>query len=159
MGDAFKLRPARSDDLEAVNDLLKSYGLHIEGVEEHTVSGYVVAEYGEKLIGVCGIETYGTYGLMRSLAVSRPWRGQSVGRRLVDDRTAWARARSILALYLLTVNADGYFERFGFNRVSRDNVPSEIKVSLEFSSLCPVSAVVMVKSLGDDGGGNRRRHE
>ncbi len=159
MEGVFKLRCARSDDLETVTDLLKDCGLHIEGIEEHIAGGYVVAEHEEKIFGVCGIETYGTYGLMRSLAVSRPWRGRSAGRRLVEDRTAWARAEGIRALYLLTIDADGYFERFGFVRMRRDDVPNEIRGSLEFSSLCPVTAVVMAKSLGDDGGGSRCRHE
>ncbi|HUV36242.1 MAG TPA: arsenic resistance N-acetyltransferase ArsN2 [Patescibacteria group bacterium] len=159
MEEVFKLRPARSGDLEAVTDLLEGCGLHIEGIEEHVAGGYVVAEHEEEIIGVCGIETYGTFGLMRSLAVSRSWRGRSVGRRLFEDRTAWARAEGIRALYLLTIDADGYCECFGFSRILRDDVPDEIRGSLEFSSLCPVTAVVMVKSLGDDGGGSRRRHE
>jgi amino-acid N-acetyltransferase len=159
MEEVFKLRPARSDDLKAVTSLLKDCGLHIEGVEEHIVGGYVVAEHEEGIIGVCGIETYGTFGLMRSLAVSRSWRCRSAGRRLVDDRTAWARAEGIRALYILTIDADGYFERFGFSRIRRGDVPNEIRGSLEFSSLCPVTAAVMVKSLGDDGAGNRRRRE
>ncbi len=159
MEDAFKLRPAGSDDLEAVMDLLKDCGLHIEGVEEHIVGGYVVAEQEDEIIGVCGVETYGSCGLMRSLAVSPPWRGGSTGRRLVENRTAWARAEGIRALYLLTIDADGYFDRLGFRRIRRDDVPDEIRDSLEFSSLCPVTAVVMVKQLGDDGAGDRRRRE
>lgn len=158
MEDAFKLRSARSDDLEAVMDLLKGCGLHIEGVEEH-IGGYIVAEQENEIIGVCGVETHGSCGLMRSLAVSRSWRGGSMGRRLVENRTAWARAEGIRTLYLLTIDADGYFDRFGFRRIRRDDVPDEIRGSLEFSTLCPVTAVIMVKPLRDDDAGDPRRRE
>jgi amino-acid N-acetyltransferase len=153
MGEDFNIRPAIGEELEKVKGLLIECGLHTEGVEERLGDDYVVAESGEEIIGVCGIEVYKPYGLLRSLAVSRPWRGRSAGRALVDDRTAWAEAEGIRALYLLTIDAENYFERFGFKRVHRDEVPTEIKGSLEFSSLCPETAVVMVKSLGKGGGG------
>lgn len=151
MGEAMRIRIAGRDDLEGVADLLRECDLPTEGVEENLSKWYVIAEQKDELVGVCGIEVCGPYGLLRSLAVPRPWRGMSFGRALVDDRIAWARTEGIRALYLLTMNADRYFVRFGFRRISRDRVPAEIKSSPEFSSLCPETAIVMVKPLGDRG--------
>lgn len=151
MGEAINIRTAGSDDLERVTDLLRECNLPTEGVEENLGKGYGIAEHGVEFVGVCAIEVFNLYGLLRSLAVSRPWRGKSTGRALVDDRIAWARTEGIRALYLLTMDAGPYFERFGFKRIHRDRVPPEIRGSLEFGSLCPKNAVVMFKSLDDHG--------
>ena len=53
------------------------------------------------------------------------------------------------AVYLLTTTADGFFPRFGFSRITRDDVPDSVKGSVEFRSACPASAVVMRKVLSD----------
>jgi amino-acid N-acetyltransferase len=149
MSEMFNIRPARSEDLQKVKNLLLDCGLHGEGVIDYFGDGYVVAEHGIEMIGVCGIEVYNVFGLLRSVAVSRKWQGRSLGRALVENRIAWAKAEGIRALYLLTLDADRYFERNGFRRVRREDVPVEIKGSLEFKSLCPETAIVMVKSLND----------
>ncbi len=152
MSEIFNIRPARSEDLHEVKNLLLNCGLHSEGVIDYLGDSYVVAEHQTEMIGVCGIEVYDDFGLLRSVAVSRKWQGRSLGRTLVENRISWAKARGIRALYLLTLDADRYFERNGFRRVRRDDVPVEIKDSLEFNSLCPETAIVMVKSLNDEGG-------
>jgi amino-acid N-acetyltransferase len=147
MSEIFEIRPAVGEDLERVTDLLQECDLPTAGVEEHLEHGYVVAEDGTGVIGLGGIEEYGRDALLRSVAVSRPLQSRSLGRALVENRIAWARARGIRALYLLTTDADGYFERFGFSRIQREDVPPEIGSSLEFTSLCPETAVAMVKPL------------
>ncbi|UCF04120.1 MAG: GNAT family N-acetyltransferase [bacterium] len=151
MGEVISIRTAESGDLDRVTGLLCECNLPTEGVEENLGKGYVIAEHGVELVGVCGIEVLKPFGLLRSFAVSRSWRGMSAGRALMDDRIAWARDEGIKALYLLTMGTGHYFEQFGFKYIQRNRVPPEIKGSLEFSSLCPETAVVMVKSLGDLG--------
>lgn len=150
MSEVFNIRPAGNEDLQNVLNLLLGCGLHGEGVTDYFKKGYVVAQHRAEIIGVCGIEVYGVYGLLRSLAVSPAWRGRSLGRALVENRVAWAKAEGLRALYLLTLDADRYFERNGFTRKRRDEVPDELKGSLEFSSLCPETAIVMVKSFNGD---------
>jgi amino-acid N-acetyltransferase len=43
---------------------------------------------------------------------------------------------------------EGFFARRGYHKVGRDAVPAAIKETVEFQSLCPASAVCMVKHLG-----------
>jgi amino-acid N-acetyltransferase len=148
MKERFETKPATVAHLAAAVGLLRDCDLPVEGVREHFETGYAVALSGEEVIGVCGVEVHGSYGLLRSTAVSTAWRGRSVGRALVEDRVSWARGRGLSALYLLTTDAAGYFKRLGFVRVARDDAPPEIKLSEEFSSLCPLTSVVMFMSLG-----------
>lgn len=164
MANPYEIRPAVTGDLGRIHSLLREGALPVEGVEEHLRRGYVVAvrgaeatrmsgveKRGAEVVGVCGVEKHGPYGLLRSLAVSPSRRGTGLGRVLVEDRVRWAGGEGLRALYLLTTDADGYFERFGFVRVDRGETPPEIKASSEFSSLCPESAVVMVLPLSNHG--------
>ena len=51
------------------------------------------------------------------------------------------------ALYLLTTTAEGYFPKFGFERITRAEVPPSVQASVEFATACPASAIVMRKRL------------
>ena len=54
-----------------------------------------------------------------------------------------ARRHAIQDVFLLTTTAEGFFPRFGFERIQRSDVPSSVQTSVEFRSACPASAVVM----------------
>jgi len=56
-----------------------------------------------------------------------------------------ARQRGVRRIYLLTETADRFFPRFGFRRIVRDQVEPAVRQSVEFRSVCPESAVVMVR--------------
>ena len=117
------------------------------GVAE-ALSQFLVAESGDGIVGVVGLESCcDRYALLRSTAVHDDWRGRGLGRKLVERAIAEAEAQGIDALYLLTTTAESYFPSFGFARVSRDEVPSEVKATDEFQSACPASATVMTLSL------------
>lgn len=58
-----------------------------------------------------------------------------------------ARAARIDRLVLLTQTAADFFARQGYRVMERDAAPQEVQASEEFRSLCPSSAVCMVKSL------------
>lgn len=51
------------------------------------------------------------------------------------------------SIYLLTETAKPYFEKRSYTIVERDNTPDVIRRSSEFSHVCPVTAVVMKKTL------------
>jgi N-acetylglutamate synthase-like GNAT family acetyltransferase len=59
--------------------------------------------------------------------------------RLIAD----AEARGFRALYLLTMTAEQYFPRFGFQPIDRDAVPAAVRATAEFREACPASATVM----------------
>ncbi len=141
----FGLRAARAEDLEDVRRLLSEVELPLEGLEDQFGASYAVAEAGGRLLGVAGIEVFGTHGLLRSVAVDPAARGRGAGDALVRDRIVWAEAEGLVALYLLTTTAADYFPRFGFAPVERAQLPAAIQASREFSSVCPTSAAAMVR--------------
>ena len=142
-----RIRAAAHADLAAVERLLTASGLPLDGVRE-ALPGFVVAEAGEDLVGVAGLEVCCDNALLRSVAVSTAWRSHGLGRALVTRVISDAEARGIRALYLLTTTAEQYFPSFGFQQVTRDDVPADVRATAEFQSTCPASAVVMCRECG-----------
>jgi amino-acid N-acetyltransferase len=103
----------------------------------------LVARAGSRTIGCAALEVYPSGVLLRSVAVESAWRGRGVGRQLTDAGLDLARSRGADAAYLLTTTAGDFFPRFGFERVERADVPDDVKQSIEFTSACPSSALVM----------------
>ncbi len=50
-------------------------------------------------------------------------------------------------MFLLTETAAHFFPRFGFRAISRGEVPESVRASLEFTTACPKSALVMERAL------------
>jgi amino-acid N-acetyltransferase len=126
--------------------LLQSQQLPVEDLPSQ-LSDFFVAQEDGKMIGLIGMEQYGEYGLLRSMVVHPDFRNQQIAAALVDILEQRATAAGIKALYLLTETAAIYFSKKGFTTVQREAVPDAVKVSTEFSHVCPVSATVMVKQL------------
>jgi amino-acid N-acetyltransferase len=146
MSNCVSLRTAEADDLRVVEGLLEGAALPVAGVAEW-LPQFVVAESEGRIVGVAGLELYGTSALLRSVAVEPHWRGSGVGRQLVDRLLSEAHARGVHDVYLLTTTAEHYFPRLGFACVDRDRVPDCVQCSVEFTGACPESAVVMQKTL------------
>ena len=143
---AFDLRPARAGDLAAVVELLETNNLPVAGVPD-SLEHFFVAEAGDRAIGTIGLEKYGQYGLLRSAAVASDWQGRGVGRTLVERLLEYSKDLELSAIYLLTTTAEDYFPAFGFEVVSRSDVPDALKASVEFRSACPESAAVLALRL------------
>jgi amino-acid N-acetyltransferase len=143
---SFSIEPATPADLAAILDLLASHRLPRAEVERHLATALIVRT-GGRIIGCAVLEPYDTVGLLRSVAVAQSQRGLGVGIRLTEAAVALAQARGIKALYLLTETAAGFFPRFGFRPVSRDEVAPAVRQSIEFTRACPASALAMVKDL------------
>jgi arsenite methyltransferase len=140
---AARVRPVRMTELSDVLSLLDEVGLPGDGVEDQFEEGYVVADSDGAIAGVAGLEIYGAYGLLRSVAVTPSWQGRGLGEALVRERIGYATSRGVRRVYLLTTTAPSYFARLGFAPVSRDNVPAGVRHSREFAGLCPSTAEVM----------------
>jgi hypothetical protein len=52
-----------------------------------------------------------------------------------------------LLRYLLTTSAADFFAHLGYKRVDRGEAPENIRATSEFSQLCPVSSVLMLKEM------------
>lgn len=139
---SLKLGSATADDLPAVLALLRHCELLESGVAEG-IDDFLVVRSGTALLACAGLEGYGDFGLLRSVAVEASARKSGVGRSLVEGVIAAARARGLRELHLLTTTAPGFFERLGFVAVSRDAVPQAIAESWEFRVGCPQTALPM----------------
>jgi amino-acid N-acetyltransferase len=136
------LARASAADLNEVVDLLRESDLPTEDVSG-IIADFWVARTGGDLVGTVALERYGEIGLLRSLAVTPTHRGCGLAARLCDHLMEWARKDGISDLYLLTTDADAYFERNGFVAIERNETPVEIRSTTQFTELCPDSAIVM----------------
>ena len=140
------LRRAAPSDLDAVQRLLTANGLPTDGVAD-ALDTFVLAEAGGRLVGIAGLEVCCENALLRSVAVDPEWRSRGLGRALVARVISDAEARGIRALYLLTTTAEAYFPSFGFRKITREEVPADVRETAEFRSACPASATVMTRQL------------
>ncbi len=137
------IRAASGGDLDGLRRLLTDARLPADGLEDQFPAGYAVAESAEGLVGGAGMEAHGESGLLRSVVVAPAVRGTGLGKALVADRLAWARAAGLREVYLLTTTAPDFFAGLGFARLERSAAPPAIQSSREFASVCPGTSVLM----------------
>ena len=142
------LRQALADDWQAVRDLLLGSDLPVDDLGPDRLDGFLIAEDDNVVVGLIGLQVLGTVGLLRSLVVEKNVRSAGLGGQLVGALESAAEAAGIVELWLLTIDAERFFERHNFEIVVRTAAPDEIRESDEFSSLCPDTATLMRKSLG-----------
>lgn len=124
--------------------LLQSQKLPSEDLPSVLCDFYTAIEDG-KVIGLIGMERYGHYGLLRSMVVHPDYRNKKIAKALVKAIEETAALSGISLMFLLTETAEKYFEKKGYDVITRDEVPNDVKASAEFSHVCPVSATVMRK--------------
>jgi amino-acid N-acetyltransferase len=143
-----RLVQADTADTARIESLLAANGLPHQDVQE-TVPELFLAYADTACIGTGGVESHGSNGLLRSLVVSEPYRGQGYGAALCDALEADARTNGVETLYLLTTTAAPFFRRRGYETVERETVPERIGGTMQFADLCPASATCMTKDLGE----------
>ena len=140
------VRRARAEDRVRIEELLQSEQLPTDGLGDH-FGNYLVAVTARGVAGAIGLERYGDYGLLRSAVVAVDARGRGVGELLTARVLQDALARGATHVYLLTTTAADWFERFGFRRIPRAELPAELNASAELSGACPDDAVCMAIDL------------
>ena len=139
------IRAPRDSDYAPVKKLLADARLPVDDfVPEHLA---FVACDGEKPVAAVGYETLEDMWLLRSLVVAEGQRSTGLGAKLVAALEADARDLGVVEIWLLTIDADGFFQSLGYRRRERDEAPEAIRGTAEFSALCPASAVLMSRSL------------
>ena len=137
---------AKKSDLPDVLRLLERHQLPLADVDNH-IDTMVVARNAGRVVGVAGLELYADGALLRSVAVDPALQGQGVGHQLTECALAMAREHGVENVFLLTTTAEGFFPKFGFAPIQRNDVPASVQSSVEFQSACPASAVAMRKGL------------
>jgi amino-acid N-acetyltransferase len=135
----FIIREAMKDDLKAIKSLLDSTSLPSVDIGKHLANFFVLENEGD-IIGTIGMELYGDTALLRSLAVKKDFQNKGYGQKLYHALISKAKKMDVINIYLLTETAIGFL-------VGRDVVPTVIKKTYEYSTLCPEGAVCMVNKL------------
>lgn len=98
-------------------------------------------------IGFVGLEADGADRLLRSLVVLPSRKRQGYGGLLVAHAEAVARRDGVERIHLLTTTIADFFRARGYEPADRADAPSAIASTAQFASLCPGSAVYLVKDL------------
>lgn len=145
-GSTISYATAREEDVEAIVALLKTNNLPVSDLGTGQRM-FLVALSDGKTVGCVAVEMYENAGLLRSLAVNNDFRGKGIGQKLVAEAEAWSRNNGLKSLYLLTTTAAGFFPKVGWKNTERASAPENIAASSEFASVCPSSAICMMKKM------------
>jgi amino-acid N-acetyltransferase len=133
-------------DETAVLDLLAQHRLPPDGLLDHFETTLVARRDGT-IVGSAALELYDTAALLRSVAVDQTVQGLGLGQALTEAALNLARQANVGEVYLLTETAAAFFPRFGFEPISRAEVATAVTQSVEFTTACPSTALVMRKKL------------
>jgi len=147
------LRAAQFRDLAEIRRLLAEAKLPTSGVADN-LETFVVVENGTdevaaidgSLTGVGGLEIHGRFALLRSIAVAAEHRRKGIASMICARMEEEAGGRGIDRIYLLTETAESFFAGRGYSAIARADAPVEIAATEEFTTLCPDSAVLMVRA-------------
>lgn len=140
------IEAAHPRDLAAVLDLLRRSQLPTDDLERHWPTT-LVARCDGRVVGSAALELYGSGALLRSVAVDATLRGAGLGQRLTEAALDLARTNRVKTVYLLTTTAGDFFPRFGFRRIERSDVEPAVQASVEFTTACPSTALVLARDI------------
>ena len=143
------LRTPTAQDLPEIATLLEESELPTGDLHDQQLSLFLVGGAGGKISVVGGLERCRNTALIRSIATSAAMRSRGLAGDIIVALENLAEAQGFDTLYLLTETAEGFFEARGYVQIERSAVPEPVRASQQFSSLCPGSATVMFKTLGD----------
>ncbi len=142
----YTLQSAGPQKRAAIVSLLLAVKLPVEDLPQ-TLDNFLVAEKEGLVVGSAGLELYGDYALLRSMAVHPQHQGTGMGKALYLAAVNLALQYWVWELYLITTTAAPFFEKQGFQKVDRGEVPLSIQSTSQFSGTCPSSATVMRRSI------------
>ncbi len=132
-------------DLDDVLALLQTAGLSANGVAEQIVNFLIAREDG-RFVAVAGLENHRTAGLIRSVASHPGWRNRGLATTLVHRLIERSRTLGYRTVYLRTKTAEAYFARFGFRRVSLEEVNPTVLASGQFQGEeCDATAIMVLE--------------
>lgn len=140
------LRTAIRADAAAIRALLELNSLPTADLPTAQPE-FVIAHEGPTLVAAGALQIATEAVLLRSVVVDAKHRNGGVGRLIVQALERRAREEGFTELLLLTQSAHRFFEREGYRVIPRERAPDGVKKSAEFRSLCPESAVCMLKAL------------
>ena len=141
-----QLQPA---DYSAVVALLKTGSLSATDLSPPDMKCFLGVSEDASLAAIGCLQALGRVALLRSVATGPDYRGRGYAQRLVGELEATAKGKGVHKIYLLTETATTFFERLGYQSVSRNKAPESIAATDQFTGLCPDTACFMLKELND----------
>lgn len=135
-----------AETLSYVEQILSKNGLPSEDVQSAPASFYIAVQDGDR-VGIGGLETHDSNGLLRSIVVQESYRDRGIGTSMCAELEKKAMAADVETLYLLTTTAADFFRNHGYDRIRRDDVPAQIQETTQFDELCPETATCLFKPL------------
>ena len=121
MDDGPTIRPARRDDIDAIDAFLRPFVAAREVLPRtadelfYLISTGFVAEQAGRVVGFAALEIYSLkLAEVRSLTVEPAVRGRGVARELIERCVALARQKDVYEVLAVTA-ADELFRRCGFD--------------------------------------------
>ena len=136
------IHQANSGYLTEIKKILRSHNLPNDDIDDH-IDNFIVAKINGSVIGVIGVQFFNKLALLRSFGVINNYQHSGIGTILYNEMLKKMKNQLISEVFLLTISAESYFLKKGFNRIHRNIVPQKIKKSHEFKYACPSSAVCM----------------
>ena len=142
---AISVSAAEPSQFGRILALLDEARLPTSDLTPSSIGRFLVATDARGVLGAVALERYGDVGLLRSLVVTPSRKGQGLGKAMVRALEERARAEGLASLALLTETAQDFFAGLGYRARQRSDVPSAVRASSEFASVCPTSAIYMEK--------------
>ncbi len=128
----FKVQAANVSHAEGIHDLLTKYSdqevLLPRAVSEilTLVPQFLVIEHQSKVVACVAIEIFSTeLGEVRSLAVDPTYKGQQLGKKLLQAVETYARKLGLKKMMALTY-VEGFFHKHGYETVEMTSLPEKV---------------------------------
>jgi N-acetylglutamate synthase-like GNAT family acetyltransferase len=121
------IRRANKQDLGSLREFLSRAKLGTDGLTDETIDYFLLLENEEGVLkGTLGMEAFAEFGLLRSLVVS-PGQAEKEIFVLFDQMVQLAKEKGMKGLFLATNKSVAlpFFELMGFQRVEREELPTE----------------------------------
>jgi HAD superfamily hydrolase (TIGR01457 family) len=140
---AGRFRAATAHDANAIGALLRSTGLSDEGLLERFRFTTVCDDADGLPAATACLEAADGYGILRSVAVRENARGKGLGMLAVAAAARQAKALGIVHVSLFTEWAEHFFERLGFRKLTRGELPEPVRNRRHAAMECAASATPM----------------
>ncbi|SFI66973.1 GNAT family N-acetyltransferase [Thermoflavimicrobium dichotomicum] len=128
----FLIRRAQASDLHSVRHLLKRSKIKDQGIDQHLEHFFLVEQASEgeehvKIVGMIGLEVYKPYGLLSSFILAKASWSAKIGIHLIKIILTYAETIQLLEVYLLAGHAADLFQQMGFEVITYEELPEEIR--------------------------------
>jgi len=123
----------RTDDAAFIA-ALEDVGMPVSDLAASNGSYFAIMDSEEQPLGYCGYETLNNEtAFIRSCVIPVSFRGRGIGATMMTALVDRLAAEGKSGLYLFTMDADPFFEKFGFKIIGRDDAPDVVRETSQFS--------------------------